>query len=101
MRPRKAHDQDIPHQTSARAIRKGTKEISERLGVTPKNVVENVAKHGNTASTTHFVALYEYLERGRFDPGDKIMLISFASGLEVGVVIFEMDELVDGYGRTN
>lgn len=91
----------IPHQTSARAIEKGTKEISERLGVSPKNVLVHVTERGNTASTTHFVAMYEYLQAGRFEKGDKIMLISFASGLEVGVLIFEMDDLVERYGHAH
>lgn len=91
----------IPHQTSARAIQKGAKEISARLGLSPKHVVENVRAYGNTSSTTHFVALYRYLEDGRFQKGDQIMLLSFASGLEVGVIIFTMDELRDRYGRAN
>lgn len=94
-------DYVIPHQTSSRAIEKGTREISERLGVYPKNVVVTVDEFGNTASTTHFVALYKYLSEGRFKKGDNIMLISFASGLEVGVIIFTMDELVDNYGRND
>lgn len=90
----------IPHQTSARAIEKGAKEFEERLGGMPKHVVNNVAERGNTASTTHFVALYEYLQAGRFEPGDRILLLSFASGLEVGVVVFEVhEELVERYGR--
>jgi len=92
-------DYVIPHQTSARAIEKGTREISERLGVFPKNVVVTVDEFGNTASTTHFVALYKYLTEGRFKKGDNIMLISFASGLEVGVIIFTMDKLVERYGH--
>ncbi len=94
-------DHVIPHQTSARAIRIGSREISEELGVSPKHVVSNVLQFGNTSSTTHFVALYRYLSEGRFKKGDRIMLISFASGLEVGVVIFEMDGLVDRYGRAH
>lgn len=94
-------DHVIPHQTSARAIRIGTREISGALGVAPRHVVSNVAEFGNTASTTHFVALHKYLEEGRFQKGDKVMLISFASGLEVGVVIFELDAMVDRYGRVD
>ena len=75
------------------------REFTARLGMAPKNFVENVAERDNTASTTHFVALYEYLEAGRFKPGDEILLLSLASGLEVGVVIFRMDELVDHDGH--
>ena len=92
-------DYVIPHQTSARAIRKGVKVLGERLGVEPRNVVVTVDELGNTASTTHFVALHRYLEEGRFSPGERIMLLSFASGLEVGVVIFTIDELVGRYGN--
>ena len=53
----------IPHQTSARAIEKGVKEFSERMGGAPKHVVVTVDEFGNTSSTTHFVALCKYLRR--------------------------------------
>jgi 3-oxoacyl-[acyl-carrier-protein] synthase-3 len=91
-------DHVIPHQTSVRSIKSGAKRISARLGVKPKNVVVNLYHYGNTASTTHFVALYELLEKREFKKGENVMLICFASGLVVGVVIFEMDELVEKYG---
>jgi 3-oxoacyl-[acyl-carrier-protein] synthase-3 len=94
-------DYVIPHQTSARAIEKGTQAIAERLGVAPKHVVVTVDEFGNTSSTTHFLALHKYLREHRFEKGDLIMLISFASGLEVGVMIFAMGELVDRYGRAD
>jgi len=92
-------DYVIPHQTSVRAIERGSKEISERLGVTPKRIVVTVDELGNTASTTHFVALRKYLEEERFTRGETVMLISFASGLEVGVMIFTVEEILDRYGH--
>ena len=92
-------DYVIPHQTSARAIERGAKEIGERLGVQAKRVVVTVNEFGNTSSTTHFVALRKYLGEKRFKRGDKIMLISFASGLEVGVLIFPVEEILDRYGN--
>lgn len=88
-------DYVIPHQTSKRAIEKGARELAARLGVPPKHVVENITQRGNTASTTHFVALYEYLRKGQLKKGDRVVLLSLASGLEIGVLVFEMDELVD------
>jgi 3-oxoacyl-[acyl-carrier-protein] synthase-3 len=94
-----AIDWVIPHQTSARAIQKGSAELSKALGVSPKHVVTNVTELGNTASTTHFVALRRYLEERRFARDDRVMLLSFASGLEVGIVIFGIDEMADRYGR--
>ena len=89
----------IPHQTSSRAIRNGMRVLAERLGVQPKHVVVNVEDYGNTASTTHFVAMHRYLEDGRFDKEDRIMLLSFASGLEVGIVVFVVGGLVERYGH--
>ncbi|MGB0093645.1 MAG: 3-oxoacyl-[acyl-carrier-protein] synthase III C-terminal domain-containing protein [Solirubrobacteraceae bacterium] len=89
----------IPHQTSARAIKKGLKDFSESMGRAPKHVVVTVDELGNTASTTHFVALSQYLNEGRFRKEDRVMLLSLASGLEVGIVIFKVDQLVGHYGH--
>ena len=94
-------EKEIVIEAIEEAIQKGAKELSTRLGLFPKHVVENVPAYGNTSSTTHFVALYRYLEDRRFQKGDQIMLLSFASGLEVGVIIFAMDELRDRYGRAD
>jgi 3-oxoacyl-[acyl-carrier-protein] synthase-3 len=89
----------IPHQTSTRAIEKGTAEFSARLGGAPKHVVVTVDELGNTASTTHFLALWKYLHEGRFRPDDRILLLSLASGLEVGIVIFRVGQLVARHER--
>ncbi|NIM15740.1 MAG: 3-oxoacyl-ACP synthase [Candidatus Aminicenantes bacterium] len=89
----------IPHQTAARAIRAGTRKIGARVGGVPRYVVYNLAEFGNTASTTHFVALYKYLQEQRFRPGDRIQLLAFASGVVIGSVIFTMDELCRKYPR--
>lgn len=87
----------IPHQTSARAIRAGEKELVARFGEAPKHVVVNVQEMGNTASTTHFLALRRLLSEGKLRSGEKVMLLSLASGLEVGVLLFVVDDhLVSG-----
>ncbi len=89
----------IPHQTSARAIEKAMVQFSQRMGSTPKHVVITVDELGNTASTTHFVALSKYLREGRFASEDRVLLLSLASGLEVGIVIFTVGQLVGRYGH--
>ncbi len=89
----------IPHQTSARAIKKAMAGFSEGFGSTPKHVVITLDELGNTASTTHFVALRKYLSEGRFAPQDRVLLLSLASGLEVGIVIFKVAQLVGRYGH--
>lgn len=73
----------IPHQTSVRAIKSGERARGARLGERPRNVVVTVDDYGNTASTTLFFALHCYFIEGRFHAGDKILLLSVASGLEV------------------
>ncbi len=91
----------IPHQTSVRAIHSGEKAIDEQLGEHPKHMVVTVDEYGNTASTTLFLALHRYLDDHRIVAGEKVMLLSVASGLEVGVVVFVMDELEGTHGRVH
>lgn len=97
------HDIDhvITHQTSARAIRKGMAKMSESFGELPRHdAVITVDRYGNTASTTHTVALVEELEAGHIAPGETVALIALASGLEIGVVLLTLDEDVVGrYGH--
>jgi 3-oxoacyl-[acyl-carrier-protein] synthase III len=90
-------DHVIPHQTSARAIRKGMASLGERMGGLPANpAVVTVDRYGNTASTTHTVALVEEIEAGRIRAGDRVALVALASGLEIGVVLFTVDEHLAG-----
>ncbi|MGO9102721.1 3-oxoacyl-ACP synthase III family protein [Mycobacterium sp.] len=99
------HDIDhvITHQTSARAIRKGMAAWSASFGDSPQHdAVITVDRYGNTASTTHTVALVEELEAGRIRPGETVALIALASGLEIGVVLLTVDEdLVGRYGHSD
>ena len=94
-------DHVIPHQTSVRAIRKGMSEVGDALGGAPRNpAVVTVDRYGNTASTTHVVALAEELDAGRLRAGDRVALVALASGLEIGVVLFTVDdELVSNRGN--
>jgi len=86
-------DHVIPHQTSARAIRKGERVVNEALGGEPRSpAVVTVDRYGNTASTTHVVALVEELDAGRLHAGDRVALLALASGLEIGIVLLTIDE---------
>ncbi|KUI32629.1 3-oxoacyl-ACP synthase III family protein [Mycobacterium sp. GA-2829] len=94
-------DHVITHQTSARAIRKGMAAVTRQFGAAPRHdAVITVDRYGNTASTTHTVALVEELAAGHIEPGDTVALIALASGLEIGVVLLRIDEsLVNHYGH--
>ncbi len=91
----------IPHQTSVRAIRSGEKVLASRLGARPGHVVVTVDEYGNTASTTLFLALHRCLSEGVLKRGDRVALLSLASGLEIGVCIFVVDELRDTHGNAH
>ena len=99
------HDIDhvITHQTSARAIRKGMARMEASFGNAPRHdAVITVDRYGNTASTTHTVALVEELNAGHIRPGETVALIALASGLEIGIVLLTVDEeLVERYGHTH
>ncbi|HAM02467.1 MAG TPA: 3-oxoacyl-ACP synthase [Acidimicrobiaceae bacterium] len=96
-------DHVVPHQTSTRAIRKGMAHVTQALGGEPTHpVVVTVDHYGNTASTSHTVALVDELEAGRIRPGDTVALVALASGLVIGVVLFRADEnLVQSYGHAS
>ena len=91
----------IPHQTSRSSIISGANHYLNCFGEKPGQIVITLKETGNTASTTHFLALYKYLNEKRFNEDDNVMLLCFASGLIIGVVIFKMNEMVYRYGSTN
>jgi 3-oxoacyl-[acyl-carrier-protein] synthase-3 len=96
-------DQVIVHQTSARAIKKGMAEMTQELGGAPRHeAVITVDHYGNTASTTHTVALIDEIQAGRISPGETVALIALASGLEIGIILLTVDEeLLTSYGHNH
>jgi len=88
----------LPHQTSKSAILSGAKTYSQVFNSHPGEVIINLSENGNTATTSHFISLYQYLKKGKFKANDKIMLISFASGLVFGIVVFEINSLIRIHG---
>ena len=93
----------IPHQTTEHAIRIGTRRVLRSLGAADwgGDIVYNL-ECGNTASTTHFLALHRWLSEGRIAAGSRVLLLSFASGVVVGAVLFDVDdELARLFARGN
>jgi len=91
----------IPHQTSRSSILSGANHYLESFGEKPGQILVNLKETGNTASTTHFLALYRYLNEKRFRENENVMLLCFASGLIIGAVIFRMNNMVFRYGNIN
>ncbi|MCU0461429.1 MAG: hypothetical protein MUF36_05365 [Bacteroidales bacterium] len=91
----------IPHQTSRSSILSGANHYLECFGEKPGHIAITLKDTGNTASTTHFLAMYKYLKEKQFSKDDNVMLLCFASGLIIGVVIFKMNDIVYRYGKLN
>lgn len=75
----------IFHQANIRII----DAVLERFGVGKEKAIVNLDKYGNTSAATIFIALDEAVKDGRVKRGDKLMLVSFGSGMTYGGVIME------------
>ncbi|WP_405159706.1 3-oxoacyl-ACP synthase [Nocardia sp. NBC_01499] len=74
----------IYHQFSDQAIAHGQKVAEQYFGTPMPPTLDILCEYGNTASTSHFVALYEHLARRNIPKGSKILLLPQASGLVTG-----------------
>ena len=98
-------DHLVMHQVSKMTLSDAVKEVNRVLGAKlchDGNVVDNVAERGNTATTTHIIALMDLIRCGRIKSGDKVLLIVTGSGLTIGAALYTFDDLPDRLraGRT-
>lgn len=91
----------IPHQTSITAIKIGMQKMIKKLKGPPKKTIINLEYFGNTASTSHILALHRYLKEKRIKNGSNILMTALASGLVIGCVFFTIEDLILSYGNTN
>ena len=76
----------IPHQANLRIIEAASREMK----VSMDRFVINIEKYGNTSAASIPLALSEYLDDGRIQRDDTLMLVSFGAGLTWGAVILQM-----------
>jgi 3-oxoacyl-[acyl-carrier-protein] synthase III len=84
------------HQTSKTSIDATSRELQRLVGRAiwrRINMINNLAERGNTASTTHFVALADSIRAGAIREGDKVVFGIVASGLTVGAALYTFDGL--------
>jgi 3-oxoacyl-[acyl-carrier-protein] synthase III len=92
----------IPHQVSVRAIHRGVKEVSRFMGCKlPRYFLCCADKYGNTTTTSHFLALHEFMLRGDIRPGHNILFVSGASGIVITHATYTMDDLPNRYRSAN
>ncbi len=88
----------IMHQTSRKTLSDAAEDINRRYRrrvCHPGNVIYNLAERGNTATTSHIVALHDNITNGRVRSGDNVIFGITGSGLTVGTAIYTLDDLPD------
>lgn len=87
-------DHIITHQTSKKVIERGNLATVEVFGQC-KCYHICVDKTGNTASTSHSVALEIGLQEGHFSSGEDVLLHSYGSGLNIFIAHFIIPQGVE------
>ncbi|MGE9296833.1 MAG: beta-ketoacyl-ACP synthase III [Puniceicoccales bacterium] len=78
----------IPHQANIRII----ESLAKRLGVPMDRFYVNIDRFGNTSAASVPIALWEARQKGRFGPGDTVLLAAFGAGLTWGGAIIRWPE---------
>jgi 3-oxoacyl-[acyl-carrier-protein] synthase-3 len=88
----------IPHQVSVRAVQQGIKVVQRFMGTELPDYFRCCAeKYGNTTTTSHFLALHEFMLRGTIEPHQNVLLISGASGIVISHATFTFDDFPARY----
>ena len=88
----------IMHQTSETALKDAMREINAEFGKTvchEQNTIFNLAERGNTATTSHAVALWDHIHNGRIRSGDRVLFGISGSGQTTGTALYTFDDLPD------
>lgn len=92
-------DHVLPHQTSKVSLGSGSREVKRALGgrfeYETSKVIDNVEHRGNTATTSHFVALKDCFLSGKVKSGQSVVFGILASGITVGTAMYRFDDLPD------
>jgi 3-oxoacyl-[acyl-carrier-protein] synthase-3 len=87
-------DHIIQHQVGARFIqnfnRYGTEIFNSPLPSSSPSVLEYL---GNTATTSHFIVLHQFLKQGKIKKGEKVLLVPAASGVITGFLSATISKL--------
>ncbi len=80
------------------AIRKINK-LYDKTVCNQGNVINNLTERGNTATTSHMVALKDHILKNRIKSGDKVLFCIFGSGLTIGTAYYTLDDLPERMQR--
>jgi 3-oxoacyl-[acyl-carrier-protein] synthase III len=97
-RPPDAFQKLIMHQTSHKTLNDSVDAVNRLYGrevCHPGNTVYNLADRGNTATTSHFVAVNDNIPTGEIRSGDNLIFSVTGSGLTIGTALYTFDDLPD------
>ncbi|GCE05927.1 non-ribosomal peptide synthetase [Dictyobacter aurantiacus] len=100
--PKEAFQHIIVHQTSNTTINDVPREINKYFGeefCKQESVINNIAERGNTATTTHMIALMDNIRSNRIQPGDNAIFGITGSGATIGTAIYTFDDLPERIRR--
>ena len=60
--------------------------MQKSLGLSDRQVHNNIQKYGNTTAATIPICMYEAIELGKIKPGDLVCMVAFGAGLTWGSV---------------
>jgi len=86
----------IMHQTSKTSLNGAVRMINQLLNdkvCDDKNTFNNLENRGNTASTSHFVALMDGIHEKKINSGEKLVFSINASGITIGTALYQLDDL--------
>ncbi len=96
--PEVQFDYLLMHQTSSTTIADARREFNaqyQKQIATKENMIDNIAHRGNTATTSHWVALVDRAKKGEIKNGDKVVFGISGSGHTLGAALYTFDDLPD------
>src|SRR6266446_2069289 len=88
----------ILHQTSQTTFYEAARQVNALVQDTychDDNMLDNLAERGNTATTTHFLAVWDHILSNKIQAGDNVLFAVQASGLTIGTAPYTFDDLPD------
>jgi amino acid adenylation domain len=100
--PKEAIQHILVHQTSKTTINDVPREINKYFGrevVERNSVINNIAERGNTATTTHMIAIMDHIRNNHIQSGDNAIFGITGSGATIGTALYTFDDLPDRIRR--
>lgn len=76
----------VPHQSNLRILHS----MAEKIGATEKQMYINISNIGNTFNASIPIAISEILDKKLLNEKDKIILVGYGGGLNIGSILLEI-----------